>query len=471
MNLLVSKRIGWLLTVSVLLIGCKEEEGLQVTPEVQKTKIEYIEFNLPASNIYIDSLRTDEGSSLLVGEYSDDIVGSVQSTGYSEFFYREGPLPYFFFDNGNLIIDERNLNFDSMRFESLSVTMRIAEFVHSSDPLVQNLEFYELEDSIFQNVLYLADRELPLGRSLGNDTKTFNPLGLSLIDLEPDSIVTVYTLDDTYGEELFDRIASIDPEDIDSIASSLLEKRIRFPGIGFVSNGSTGIINYDLSSSFTNLELRMRPLKSDSIYVIKFLLSGANNFNHIVRDRDGSEFASVDDRRSLDVSSDFVYFNPIAGILPRIDLSPYLDFAEENEAEQIIVQRAQLSIGAETSEIIPNVENVKYYFSNEDNSNLADVVYNINWAGIAVDPISTLLQTDNTYLGSLPLDLTSTIDSATNVYMTFPNVFFQDILDQTQEGEKLYSDDLIMVSPVNTLSKSIIIKDSIKLQIFYVKLN
>ena len=472
MNLLVRKRIGWLLIIGILLVGCIDEDGLEVTPEIKKTKIHFIEFNLPTTNLYIDSLRTDEGSSMIVGEYSDDVIGSVQATGYTEFLYRDGPLPFFFYDeNGNLKKDKKNIDYDTMMFKSLSVTLRITEFVNSDDPMVQNLEFYELEDSIFSNVLYLADRELSLGRSLGSASKSTNPVALSLIDLKKDSIVHTYALSDSYGQELFDRIAGLAPDKTDSLTSSNAEKRIQFPGIGFVSNGSTGILNYDLSSKFSNIELKMTSPKSDSVYLINFELSGANNFNHIVRDRNGSIFAPIADRKTLDVNSDFVYFNPIAGILPRMDLSPYLDFAKKSEADGIIIQRALLSIRAEKNEFFQNVETTKFYFSNADNSDLANVTYDINWSGLAFDPIGTLLQTDNTYLGGTKTDMKIEIDSATNVYKTFPNIFFQDILDQTQGGEDIYSDDLIMVSPVNTLFKSIINKDSVKLQIFYVKLN
>ena len=468
MNLLARKRIGWLFTIVVLITGCREEEGLQVTSDVQKTTVEFIEFNLPTTNLYIDSLRTDEGASLLVGEYSDDVVGNVQATGYAEFLYRDGSLPFFFFtDGGSLITDERNVSYDSMRFESLGVTMKITEFVNSGDPLVQNLEFFQLEDSVFANVLYLANRELSLGKSLGGDTKFFNPLGLSLIDLPVDSILATYQLDDTYGEELFDRIANIAPDDIDSVSNG----GIRFPGIGFVSNGSTGILNYDLSSAFSNLELRMTSPNTDSVYLINFRLLESNSFSHVVRDRGGSDFDGLMDRRTLDVHSDFVYFNPIAGILPRIDLTPFLDFAQQNEADEIVIQRAHLTIGTELVEIIPNVQIAKYYFSNADQSDLSDVVHNINWAGLAVDPIGTLLQTDNTYLGSFPLDLSTEIDSAAQVFTAFPSVFFQNLLDQTQAGRDIYSDDLVMVSPMNTLSRSIINKDSVKLQVFYIRLN
>ena len=473
MNWLAKNGTGWLMASVILFYGCKDGLGLEVTPEIQQTKVEFIEFVLPTTNLYFDSLRTDEGSNLLVGEYTDDIFGSVKATGYSELFYRDGPLPYFFYDTAGILLEnENNINFDSLSFESVSITLRIADFLTSSDLLIQNIQFFNLEDPIYSDVIYLSDREISLGESIGSDIASFSSMDMSLLDMSADTLIAEFQLNDSYGQEIFDRIANLDPDDSDSISSRL----IKFPGIGFVSNGSNSIVNYELFHELSNIKIHTKGDASDSIYVIRFQFADfltANHFNRIERDRQGSDFEALIDGRALDVNNDFVYFNPISGIMPRIDLSPYLEFAKQIEQKDIVVQRAQLSIGAlQNEEYIPAVETSKFYFSNADSTNISDLVFNINWSGLALDPYGTLLQTDFSYLaGNFPTNIITQFDTVSLDFNAFPNIFFQDILDQTQTQAELYSDNLVMVSAVNSsLGRAIIPKDSVKLRILYIRL-
>ncbi|MCP4459724.1 MAG: DUF4270 domain-containing protein [Cytophagales bacterium] len=485
MNLLVKKQIGWLLAIGVLLFGCKDEMRLELSPDVQQTSLEFVELTLPTTNLYFDSLRTDDGTTLLVGEYSDDVFGSMKATGYAEFDYRAGPLPFYTIltardGSDSLVANSNNISYDSLIFDSVTVTLRVAEILSLGPNLTQNLEFYELQDSVFNGVIYLADDEVPLGDNLGNDlvslTRVFNGVettfGLSTLadlDLSEDTVFAEFRLNDSYGQEMFDFVASLDVDETDTLTA----QKIRFPGIGFVSNGSTGLVGYQVSSAQSNVNIHAS--SPDSTYIIEFQLASSRKFHHLDRDRTGSDFASLNDRRALDVSNEFVYFNPVAGVLPRIDLEPYFDFVRENEQNDIVIQRAELSIGAKLNQdFFPDANFSRLYFSTSDSSNLSDIEFNINWPGVFFDYLGTLLQSDNTYLGDQnnnALLVRDELDSH-NEFSYFPNVFFQDLLDQTESGEDVYSDNLVMVSPVNnSLGQSTIYKDSVKLKLFYVQLN
>lgn len=473
MNLLVKKKIGWIIAVSVFFIGCEDDLGLELPPDDRQAEIKFKEFSLSATNLYFDSLRTDGGTSLLVGEYSDPIFGSVKATGYSEYFYRNGPLPSYVIlkdQNGidSLVKNSQNIAFDTLSFDSISVTLRIAEILTSNSILTQNLDFFKLQDSIFSNVIYLADREIQLGESVGSDISSFDTPDVSTFDFTTDTLLMDFRLDDSYGQEFFDFIADLEPSETDT----LTRRKIRFPGIGFVSNGSNGLIRFELADPFTNIEIHLS--SPDSTYVIQFQLEGSNKFTRLERDRQGTDFAELNDKRALDVSTDFVYFNPIAGIMPRIDLSPFLDFVKEEEESDIVIQRAQLSIGAIKNETtVPDADSSRLYFSNADSSNMLDISFNINWSGAFTNPFSTLTQTNNAYLIGRGANLIMPLDSLEdyNQYNAFPTGFFQNLLDQTQDGVDNYSDNIVMVTPQDyPLGQSTIHKDSIKLQILYIKL-
>lgn len=472
MNLLARRGIDWLVAISAVCIGCSDGDGLELSPDVRQTTVEFIEFNLPTTNLYFDSLRTDEGASLLVGEYSDDIFGSVSATGYSEFSYSKGPLPFFRFDDdGTLLANNQNISFDSLSFDSMTISLQVSEVLTSSDLLVQSIEFFKLTDSLFSDVIYLAEREISLGESLGSDVHSFNPLAVSLLDLSVDTLLAKFKLDDSFGQEMFNRIARLDPNETNPFTAG----SIRFPGIGFVSDGSTGIVRYELAHALSNLELHMSS-PADSTYVIQFQFSNTSindskNFNHLDRDRSNAYFSTLKDRRALDVSTDFVYFNPIAGVLPRMDLSPYIEFVKQNEQSNIVIQRAQLSIsGMPNENYIPEVRNAKFYFSSVDSTDASDIRFNINWAGLILDPFNTLLQTDLAYFQNFPFDVVAMVNSTTHNYSILPNNFFQNLLDQNKAGVDIYPDNLVMVSPVNhALGRSRIYKDSVRLKVFYVK--
>ncbi|MEQ9007333.1 MAG: hypothetical protein RLP12_05580, partial [Ekhidna sp.] len=74
--------------------GCETQGdfGIKYPLEID-ANVKYVEFTLPATNIYLDSLRTDGENRILVGNYSDLLTGSVSAEGYFNFTYEKGPLP------------------------------------------------------------------------------------------------------------------------------------------------------------------------------------------------------------------------------------------------------------------------------------------------------------------------------------------------------------------------------------------
>ena len=78
---------GLIILISVF-FSCdtQEDPGIQYELE-SNADVKLVEFVLPTSNVYIDSLRTDEENQILVGVKDDPITGSVRAESYFQLFY------------------------------------------------------------------------------------------------------------------------------------------------------------------------------------------------------------------------------------------------------------------------------------------------------------------------------------------------------------------------------------------------
>ena len=89
-----------IIILSFLLYACDETSEIGIdellSDQKDKIKVHYLEIPLEVSNIYFDSVRTDDGD-LYFGKYDDPVFGSLKSIAYSQFIFQEGsdelPLP------------------------------------------------------------------------------------------------------------------------------------------------------------------------------------------------------------------------------------------------------------------------------------------------------------------------------------------------------------------------------------------
>ena len=66
--------IGLLLLITS---SCEQDESIIKVNVEGVTNTSYIEFNLPTSEIFLDSLRTDDSDFILVGDYEDPLLGTL----------------------------------------------------------------------------------------------------------------------------------------------------------------------------------------------------------------------------------------------------------------------------------------------------------------------------------------------------------------------------------------------------------
>ena len=78
---------------SFIFYSCNETSEIGIDEllvnQKEKIKVHYTEIPLEVSNVYFDSVRTDDGD-LYFGRNNDPVFGDIEAIGYSQFIYTEG---------------------------------------------------------------------------------------------------------------------------------------------------------------------------------------------------------------------------------------------------------------------------------------------------------------------------------------------------------------------------------------------
>jgi hypothetical protein len=481
MNLLVRRKIGGLLIAAITLSfwGCREDVGIELPPDVQRTEIKSAEFLLPVTNVYFDSLRTDKEGVIMVGEYTDNMYGKVTAKAFTEFRYKDGSIPT---DFDWIVRDDYADSLADYEFVGVRLTLDVDRTLTNDDFLDQLVEIRLLQDSIFDQGIYLSTRTIPEGAVIANGNLTLN--NLAGIDFDDADFVPVsINMDETYSNALF---------------AEFVEEGISIRPFGFSMKAltSNGIFAFDAVSDTTELQFLMKGnlydtltktiIKDTTFSAVNFRLSTSNQFTNVVRDRSGSDIAGMLNKQEMDVNPDYAYLNELSGVFPKIDLTPFIEFAETENG--VLINRATITIEEEISTIY-SIPSISYFFST------GDTEVNINWAGAFQFPtfFSTMWQTDTRYLNSnssQPGVLVHVRDTLSSSpirigYTGSPTVFWQYLYDNKVDDlngvdvekrpfirQRLDGVDnlIVMNSGRLSLGRSSIKKDAVKLKIYYTKL-
>jgi hypothetical protein len=419
--------------------------GLELENENAKTQVKAIEFVLPAKTIYIDSLRSENLGKLVFGNLANDtIFGDLKAIAYTEYTVGSGILPG-----------------DTLEYLETFVTMKFSSATTNDKSVASNdIKVYQTIDTLFNSAKYLSNMHVDYDQSLpiGSISTPFELLGDSISRIK---------LDDSFGLGLYAKLDSAGTNN--DYEDSLKNRLFYFPALVFEPSDNNGnLITFNLAADTVGIYVAMRhPVRGDNYY-FKFSFSG-NHYSEILRNRSSGKYTDlVNDYDSSSVTAGNVHLNMIAGVHPRIDLSPYLDFIEFNP--DIIINRAEIYLESSPidNELIPPIDRIQFYFPNEDGR--------INGPGVYVQNLAILytVLTDNGYFqaASGGSNVLTTSYSTTNQwYANNMTNFCQKLLDSQLAGVDYVSEQLIVYSPdITTVGQSPISKSGIKLKVFYTQL-
>ncbi|MDW3196640.1 MAG: DUF4270 family protein [Cytophagales bacterium] len=412
--------------LSLFLIACEEpgDLGLELNPGDSETEVNFQEFVLPASTFYIDSLRTDRGTNIIVGSNTDSIYGEVTSETFLELSYESGQLPL-----------------DCLELVSARLNLQIDDKLSLEAVVNLELEIRALTDTIYGSRIY--DRQDAIG---------VNDFVLDTWNVNVGIADSIYGLD--VGRRLYGLLWQ-ETEAAENVNDMYFGLNIK------ATDASDGLLALNIFADTTELIITTKdPL--DTMYTTTYTFE--NHFNRVTRDRTGSRMAPlINTGDSISDENGYTYLNGIAGTVVRLDLDPFLDFVASQE--NVIINKADIEIPTVTNRanrLQSDVPDINLYFFKEETV--------INGPGIANDVFNTALLGENDYsnLTALPTPRVLTFSEDDSNYASTITLFTQSILTDQIAGDEFLTDDLVVI-PTSGLyiSQSTIQNSEVKLKVFY----
>lgn len=425
MNLLDKILKGTVL--SLFLIACEDpgDLGLQLDPGDSQTEVKFQEFVLPASTFYIDSMRTDRGSNILVGNNTDSVYGHVASQSFMELVYSSGQTPV-----------------DCLDVVSGRLTFEISDILSLESISVLHLEVRALTDTIFPSRIYDRMDEIPTEEGLVADTWTFG--------VDANDTIVNFDLGRGFVNRLWDLTENT--EDITDLSLSL---NLR------ANDESNGMVAINIFADTTELIINSKD-PHDSIYSTVYTFQ--NHFNQVDRDRSGSRIESlVETGDSLSVDNGLSYLNGAAGTVVKLRMQPFLDFINNND--NIIINKADIDIPVYTpvnNAIQTPIQDISLYFYKDGTV--------INGPGIAQDVLNTAVLPENDYqsLTALPVPRSIFYSEDDQLYTSTVTLFSQSLITDKLSGDEFLTEDLVVVPATwVSIGQTSIQNSGIKLKVFY----
>ncbi len=463
MNLLVKKlstknilKPGLMILISVF-FGCETQNDLGIRYELDSdANVKFVEFTLPATNIYIDSLRTDGENRILVGDYNDPLTGSVSAEGYFQFSYEKGPMP-----RKKQTKNVPNPN-DTLKLDSLVITFESNAIIPLRGSSFQEFDLFELQDSLESSAIYLSGLQQTAGDKIGSYSKSINTVLDTLYRIK---------LDGPYSQSFFELISDIAADTTKSISSYV------FKSLGLIPNSSSqSIASFNLVSDTSRLVLYSSPVNpesKDTTYLTYFRFTG-KNYSHLKRDRSGSNYDGIVEKSNFDLQNGKTIIDPLAGLSTALTITELEDFFEENP--NILINNATISFNFESENNRDTLVNFINFFRKSDNG--------IFGPATVSNPFGNIVMSDNGYLNFQNAPATGSLSSSKNKIILSSTLFYQQLYKEftppndslthinISSGASVPIDDLVLISPTDvTLQRTIFKENGIKLRLYYTEVD
>ena len=420
------------------------ELGLEVDSENTNVQLTFVDFTLPVSTTLIDSLRAENQSNIVFGSYEDSISGKVTATGYTNYNQKlsaTGDLP----GTNDRFIDAR-------------LIVKITDFKSANVANNQSIAVHTATDTLFKPVVYLSNRFTEYSNeSIGDLVFDFNP--------ELDSILEI-PLNDEFGGFLFERLRLTN---VDSLyRDSLLFSLYHYDPLVIVSNNTSALFSVDLLQDTTGIYIDYQDENGNPSTYIFDMISGNGSdahYTYIERDRSTTKLSSLVNDYDTFSDPNRAYLNSLAGLYPKIDITPVTDFFNENQ--EIIINRSELKLGYSNLDggYINPVDFLYFFFIKENNR--------INAAGaIGGNGIDKGILTENSYISTLNQTfLTVGRNSESQTYDGITTFFTQILVDNARANADFITQEIVvMPSRSMSLNQTSFINEEVKLRVYYTSL-
>ncbi len=448
---------------TALLFSCEEDLNLLgFRGDDQRFKVYYAEIPVPSSVLLLDSVRSmnylsTETTRLLVGSYSDPLLGEVTAKGFAQIRPSDITSPI----AGGSVFDSAFLQ---LRFDFYNYG------TSGSTPL--ELSIHEITEVLSLEDLYFSKSEAtynptPIGTiATSIDQVLFDK---ELNDTDTDSLLVVnIRLDQNFGQRLFN---ANDPEDENFTNFNLFKNR--FKGLAIIPTVSDKVVGISNSSNtFLTVYYHTGETKSSRTFV----LSSGVSFSNITSDRSSTELSGLTNYHEEFSSPVNRYVQSGVGIATKLDFSGFYDLIDEYP--NVIINSVELAIDnvAEPGNFDYPVlglamldENNKFkklttsqdttdYLAFENKVLLGNLISNDAGA------VPYLISDATTLLG---LSYSSDNDK----FLSYPTLFFQQLYALREKRFPTWALTAINPTSTKTVNRVVFNKDNIKLRVYYTRPN
>lgn len=445
---------GIILLIPVFL-GCETSEDLGLQYNLgSSTNVEYVEFVLPATNMYIDSLRTDNVQQILVGNYTDDIGGSLSAEGYFQFFYQTGPMPR---EEGT---DANPITTDTLRLDSMVLTFESINISPLNTTSFQAFDVYTLQDSLINSAIYLSNLEANTDELIGSFSRSINTA--------TDTIYRI-KLTDSFAGSFFNQLRII-AQDPDRAAATEV-----FKSLGIVPQStSESIAAFSTESDTSRLIVYTSPLNpdaKDTTYQTVFRFNG-KKYTYLDRSMATYGQSKNEDKTRFNLPGNETVIDPMYGLSTVYSVEPLREFMEQNN--NIFINNAVVTYNLNEGVTRDTLINFYTFFEKENgifgpstvtnsfaNMVMNDVAYT---NGQNIPSISSLSPTGD----RIQVNSTLFFQTLYNSYQEFGDLVFKTAAD----GSNFPLSEFVLISQSSiTTHRTTFPENGITLRLYYTEIN
>lgn len=233
--------------LALLTFSCEEEINEIGLPVENSLNLQYYEYDVPVSMVWVDSVLSSNTGLLYSGSYDFQGGGRVQATTYI-------PMqPITFYPNVNVPDSALTLT-------EVFLNMDVVTSIDGDMPTTETLRLYELADTINTREEYFTENTAALGNLIGEGTFTFYPDSVQL-DQQSDTVFygVRISIDNAIGQTWLDLLQ--DGDSLNFANLDLFGANV-FKGLAVVPDANnSALIGY--SPENTQIVIRYEYVNSD----------------------------------------------------------------------------------------------------------------------------------------------------------------------------------------------------------------
>jgi hypothetical protein len=420
--------IGLLLLITS---SCEQDESIIKVNVEGVTNTSYIEFNLPTSEIFLDSLRTDDSDFILVGDYEDPLLGTLAAQAFFELQY----------DSGAVIAD-------TLLLDSVVFMLKIEDQLMKDASAIFNMDIYTLSDSLFAEAIYLATNELSLDKKVQSVTEYI---------YETDSLLTFSGVE--FGRYFYGEIQRLEAIDFSFVPASENE----------------ALLSFDFASDESKILVYSRD-PNDSLFITQFKFSNLH-FTQLNRNKSNTDLAGISNLDSLQFADDFTVINPLQGLFTVLDFSEVMLFL--GQSDNFILNSAELEVGLTAPSTDP-IERVNFYTFNEVGGINGNAFASLdrlsqgslNYVETFNQAANDFLLSEESFVAGAGIFSPVVSEVSESSYSPMITLSLEDQYLRKTVLENDYFEKLVMIAEDRlTLNQSFVERGSVTVKIYYTKVN